>query len=58
MRFDALPSWRRLASMCGSLILVSISVVLAMDLLPISDSPLLLGASIAIIYAMVENARQ
>jgi hypothetical protein len=58
MRLDALPPWRRLASMCGSLIVVGVSVVLVMNLLPISDSPLLMGASIAIIYAVVENARQ
>jgi hypothetical protein len=58
MRFDTLPSWRRLASACGSLVVVSVGVVLVTNLLSISDSSLLLGASIAVIYTIFEKARQ
>jgi hypothetical protein len=40
------------------LVVVSVGVVLVANLLSIPDSSLLLGASIAIVYTVVEKSRQ
>ena len=51
---NALPSLRVLASTLGLWVAIILSVFLLIRILPIPDSPLFLGASIAIVYWIVK----
>lgn len=46
----ALPTLRVLASTLGLLALIALSVILLVRILPIPESPLFLGASVAVVY--------
>ena len=52
---DALPSLRTLALTLGLWTLMILSVVLLVEIFPFPDSPLFLGASLAIVYWIVKT---